>query len=872
MALTAAGCRRPEQKVFPAVIPVESTNFGEFEYYNTALSRGNALYKLSIKLFEGKPILISPNNDFAANRAVSEARISAELYNLYNPKRFFKPVNAGVETDLASALAVATERIGNALNSGENVVFAVDYRRSPSLLKMIAAITEQFPNTHFIDFDKNIDLSKYSNFLKNNLFNSVDLSNIDYILSLNEDIFGASEYSQYLMEKIDFDDCQVNVVTGCNIKRCYEYLGEDLELKDYYQKLVSDLSINLLERLLGSDSPTKYSKYITEIGEKLKRAKNPLIINGVNIYQDGDVSRFYINGLREYFNNLTVVDLSSVSMLYKCSNTLNSYVDNAKFFIDCQDVINRKSINIRKALKNKAGKFDCMRLTYYNNPSEIKNLITIPKAHFLETWSDGLSLDGDYSIQQPVINKLNANSLSSEELICLIYKQIGIKTLQKYNDYYEFVKSELNDEKVFEETIVNTIKSNHVTMSDMTNELSKNSADIAVNNSKQNEVSSNNKIRLMPRVNPNIRTYDDYMNPWLRELKNPHTSIAYYNILEINANTANQYQLNQGDWAKISDREDSAELPIAINNNLPDGIIVSDLNYGYENSQYSGANIDKFQKDNYYSLMPIRLDKVDKPKVDLQYNFNKIDELQLNYLKKIKEIDNFTIHKNYTYLDKHWGLIVDIDACTGCNACVIACKVENNIPTVGAKNVEKSRDMDWITILKSTTKSGKQIYIPYMCQHCENAPCETACPVNAATHSPEGLSETVYNRCVGTRYCMAACQYKVRKFNFVDYFAEYPKELSAGLNPRVTLRSRGVVEKCSLCVQRLNEYNAQNEEVQKLGLPKTACSEACPRNAIKLVDLNSTEARQYLKENEDKIYQIVFNSSNKPSVYYLLSE
>ena len=270
--------------------------------------------------------------------------------------------------------------------------------------------------------------------------------------------------------------------------------------------------------------------------------------------------------------------------------------------------------------------------------------------------------------------------------------------------------------------------------------------------------------------------------------------------------------------------------------------------------------------------MPIRLEKIDKPKVDLQYNFNKIAELQLNYLKKIKEIDNFTIHKNYTYLDKHWGLIVDIDACTGCNACVIACKVENNIPTVGAKNIEKSRDMDWITILKSTTKSGKQIYIPYMCQHCENAPCETACPVNAATHSPEGLSETVYNRCVGTRYCMAACQYKVRKFNFVDYFAEYPKELSAGLNPRVTVRSRGVVEKCSLCVQRLNEYNAQNEEVQKLGLPKTACSEACPRNAIKLVDLNSTETRQYLKENEDKIYQIVFNSSNKPSVYYLLSE
>lgn len=872
MALTAAGCRRPEQKVFPAVIPVESTNFGEFEYYNTALSRGNALYRLSIKLFEGKPILMSPNNDFAANRAVSEARISAELYNLYNPKRFFKPVNAGVETDLASALAVASERIGNALNAGENVVFAVDYRRSPSLLKMIAAITEQYPNTHFIDFDKNIDLSKYSNFLKNNLFNSVDLSNIDYILSLNEDIFGASEYSQYLMEKIDFDKCQVNVVSNCDVISCAKVIDSGIELEKYYQKFVSDLKLYMLGEYDGSDNPAKYSKYVAEIGEKLKRARNPLIINATNNCQMRSVNSININELKKTFNSITVVDLSPVNVLYKCSNNLNSYVYNAKCFIDCQDVINRKSSDIYKSLKNKSDSVGCVRLTCYNNQSEIKNLITIPKAHFLETWSDGLNLDGDYAIQQPVINKLNANSLSSEELICLIYKQLGVTTLQKYNDYYEFVKSELNDEKMFEETIVSTIKSNYVTMSDMTKELSEYPADNVVKTSKVIALNSNNKIRLIPRVNPNIRTYDDYMNPWLRELKNPLTSIAYYNILEINANTANRYQLNQGDWAKLSDREDSVELPIAINNNLSDGIIVSDLNYGYENSQYSGANINKFQKDNYNSLLPIRLEKVDKPKVDLQYNFNKIAELQLNYLKKIKEIDNFTIHKNYTYLDKHWGLIVDIDACNGCNACVIACKVENNIPTVGAKNVEKSRDMDWITILKSTTKSGKQIYIPYMCQHCENAPCETACPVNAATHSPEGLSETVYNRCVGTRYCMAACQYKVRKFNFVDYFAEYPKELSAGLNPRVTVRSRGVVEKCSLCVQRLNEYNALNEEEQKLGLPKTACSEACPRNAIKLVDLNSTETRQYLKENEDKIYQIVFNSSNKPSVYYLLSE
>lgn len=224
---------------------------------------------------------------------------------------------------------------------------------------------------------------------------------------------------------------------------------------------------------------------------------------------------------------------------------------------------------------------------------------------------------------------------------------------------------------------------------------------------------------------------------------------------------------------------------------------------------------------------------------------------------------------NYEYLGRKWGLVIDLRQCNGCNLCVSACRIENNIPVPSEEAFDANRDMDWVSIVESKYAS-KRVFIPFMCQHCENAPCEAACPVNATVHSPEGLNEMVYNRCLGTRYCMAACQYRVRRFNYRNYWEATDERERARLNPRVTVRTRGVVEKCSLCVQKLNEYEALSENEQKKRKLHTACSEICPLKAIKLVDLNSEEFHNIKRENSDNLYQIIVNSNTKPSIFYIL--
>lgn len=714
IATFAGACRRPEQKVYPAVNPIQTTTFGDYEYFDTALARRNDVQRLVIKTYDGKPIYITPN---ALPAASGSTNLLGELYNLYNPKRFFKP-NIAIE----NCVKQIAEVIENNAASDNYIVFALDYKRSPALLSLIDETAKQKHNVIFYDFKELVDLSDTNS------------------------------------------------------------------------------------------------------------------LPAVEALRAGGITAF----------------------------------------IDCQNLIASGLHKHHKYLKNKLNSAKCYALGYYKLPGDLHSVCTLPKAHFLETWSDCLTLGGDYYIQQPIVRKLNSDAISSEELIFLISKELGCVTSENAETLYDYIKLNLGDEKLFEQAILSGVNGENIP----------NVRQIAPAKffSESFDVYPDGKsdcLRLFPQRSPIIRSFEDYMNPFLREIKNPSTSIAFYNVLEINRLTAKNLQVSTGDFVKISAGGESAELPVAINDNLPDNALITNTEFGYAHEEYDGANINNIIYADFDCNPQINVSKTGKHR-DIPYKFDEIRNKSTNFLINIKKIDKFTTYKKIQYLEHRYGLLVDLNLCNGCSACVVACRNENNIPIVGIENIEKSRDMNWLTIMsidrknivKQTSqvienKTGK-VFIPYMCQHCENAPCEKACPVNASTHSPEGLSETIYNRCIGTRYCMAACQYKVRKFNFSNHFIDYPSELTAALNPKITVRGRGVVEKCSLCVQRINEFNSLNEEDKRGALPKTACMEVCPHEAIKLVDLNSESFREYLKINEEKLYQIVFGSANKPSVFYKL--
>ena len=234
-----------------------------------------------------------------------------------------------------------------------------------------------------------------------------------------------------------------------------------------------------------------------------------------------------------------------------------------------------------------------------------------------------------------------------------------------------------------------------------------------------------------------------------------------------------------------------------------------------------------------------------------------------------------SLFPNYTYDKNAWGMSIDMNSCVGCNACVVACYAENNISVVGKKQVKIGRNMQWLridTYFEGDLDAPKAHFQPMTCQHCENAPCEQVCPVGATLHTPEGLNMMVYNRCVGTRYCSNNCPYKVRRFNFL-LFADYDTEsLKLMRNPDVSIRSRGVMEKCSYCVQRINaaKFEADKENrVVRDGEIVTACQQACPTNAITFGNINEKDSRVAKLKADERNYKVLEDINTRPRTTYL---
>jgi molybdopterin-containing oxidoreductase family iron-sulfur binding subunit len=234
-----------------------------------------------------------------------------------------------------------------------------------------------------------------------------------------------------------------------------------------------------------------------------------------------------------------------------------------------------------------------------------------------------------------------------------------------------------------------------------------------------------------------------------------------------------------------------------------------------------------------------------------------------------------TLYRELEFPGEKWGMAIDLSACVGCSACTVACQSENNIPVVGPEQVIHSREMHWIRIdryYEGDPSAPRTVHQPVLCQQCDNAPCETVCPVNATTHSEDGLNQMTYNRCVGTRYCANNCPYKVRRFNFFDYTATKREPETLALNPEVTVRPRGVMEKCTFCVQRIQDVRfrakAEDRPVRD-GEIRPACAVACPARAIVFGNLNDPGSEVSRLSASDRGYKLLEELGARPAITYL---
>ena len=411
---------------------------------------------------------------------------------------------------------------------------------------------------------------------------------------------------------------------------------------------------------------------------------------------------------------------------------------------------------------------------------------------------------------------------------------------------------------------------------------------------------------------------------WLQELPDPLTKLTWDNPALVSPTTAESLGLTSGDWIRLDYAGRSMELPVWLLPGMTDGVVALTVGYGRSHAGRvgSGVGVNAFTVRGSLALgfdsgaRLTRLERTYPLSVTQEHGSMEgrpvVRESTLTALRSrtaagteqaaspdgegasaadhpeeggvsgalgvfAEEPHLFSLWKEHAYDQGHqWGMTIDLNSCIGCNACMVACQSENNVPVVGKTQVAMGREMHWIRLDRyfsgEPSGSPEVVFQPVPCMQCEDAPCEQVCPVAATVHDAEGLNVMVYNRCIGTRYCSNNCPYKVRRFNFFNYTKDTPDTLQLAMNPDVTVRSRGVMEKCTYCTQRINrekiDARLAGRELRD-GDVKTACQQACPASAIEFGDLRNPSSRIVQAKADPRNYALLGELNTKPRTTYL---
>jgi Fe-S-cluster-containing dehydrogenase component len=381
--------------------------------------------------------------------------------------------------------------------------------------------------------------------------------------------------------------------------------------------------------------------------------------------------------------------------------------------------------------------------------------------------------------------------------------------------------------------------------------------------------------------------------PWLQELPDPVTKLVWDNYACFSLRDAKQLKIKEGQYVALTVGSQKVEVPAHIQPGQADGVVGLAIGYGRNGAGRvaDGVGVNAFALAGWAngravtSGLPVKVEvRAKRIEMSGTQGHHTMEGRQLVVEEALKDhVKNpggsihrhkmFSMWSEHEYKGHKWGMVIDLNTCTGCSACVIACQSENNIPTVGRRYVIEGREMHWLRIDRYYVGSPEDpdvVHQPLPCMHCDNAPCETVCPVAATTHSDEGTNDMIYNRCVGTRYCSNNCPYKVRRFNWFDY-TEVVAPRHLALNPEVTVRHRGVMEKCTFCIHRIKSAkSAAKIEDRRLkdGDVKTACQQGCPANCITFGDLNDPESAVRKAFDSKKSYELLEELNTKPAVRY----
>jgi molybdopterin-containing oxidoreductase family iron-sulfur binding subunit len=545
-----------------------------------------------------------------------------------------------------------------------------------------------------------------------------------------------------------------------------------------------------------------------------------------------------------------------------------------------------------------------------------------PQPHYLESWEDVESVSGLVGIRQPTLPRRGNTRPILESLGA--WSGSPKPAYDLLREYWKAnVYPRQTEERSFETFWDRTVHNGYAQVTPV--RLQPKPFDMAaVRPAHRSAPPADDSLYLLLYPKVSMRDGRHAYNPWLQELPDPLTKVTWDNYACLSPTTAARLGVTEGDVVslEVGDRATQVHLPIFIQPGQHDRAIAVALGYGSMASERfakvgppwlearptvgenglvgqnvapllkwgdgtlryargdvrvsrTGAKHSLASTQGHHSLsVPAHLASAGSERRPI------VQETPLSALAdRVAEESRDQKHAgmwpaDHPTSEHRWGMVIDLNACTGCSACVIACQAENNIPVVGKDEVSRHREMHWLRIDRYYSEKGDETQVafqPMLCQHCEKAPCETVCPVLATVHSEEGLNEQVYNRCVGTRYCANNCPYKVRRFNWFAY-AHDDHLQNLALNPDVTVRSRGVMEKCTFCVQRIQDVRLEARrrgEVLREGDVQTACQQSCPAQAIVFGDLNDRRSQVVQQRQDPRHYHVLEELNIGPSVGYL---
>ncbi len=922
-AIMGACTRMPVEKTIPYLVQPQNIVAGKPYWYASTCGSCTAHCGILVKTREGRPIKIEGNPDSLVSGGGLCAVGQASVLELYDSNRLTSPLHDGKACTWQTLDNAVLGKLKAATENNRAIRLVTGTITSPTTKNLISAFLTKYPTAKHIAYDAcsaSALIAAHETLFGKKVLPHFHFDEAKIIVGIGADFLGtwispvefarAWAKNRRLKDKTMSRHVQFEsnmTITGANA-------DERIAVSLSEQKLVVLSLLNECLRLAGFAAPTSvastHQNRISQLARELMQNKGrSLVVCGVNDIHLQTIVAGINHVLQNYGTTIDVNNASNQKMGndsdFKLLVTeLTQGQVEALIFVDVNPLYDwPDSIALAAGIKKTPL---AVSVTQSLDETARACHFIATKSHFLEEWNDAEPVASQFQLAQPVINTLFDTRSFGDSL--LKWNETPGTYLEAIKtSWRETIFSKQSSQLFFEPFWQSCVQKGvynaaHGPATSVTiNDSVLNSAALAL--SDQSKVSAKD-FEITTYESVALRDGAKANNPWLQELPDPITKATWDNYFSVNPSDATKLAIKDGDIVTVGKDNKSLTLPVIVQPGQALGTVSVALGYGRESAGRVGTgiggnayNLTSMQSTfRDYSFSGAVVSKTGKHKkmalTQTHYSMEKrplVKETTLAAYKSDEASGNKDSHDLVMLWQQHetkgpsYGMAIDLNACIGCSGCLVGCQAENNVPVVGRDEVANQREMSWIRLdryYSGDVNNPEVVFQPMMCQHCGNAPCESVCPVLATVHSSDGLNQQVYNRCVGTRYCANNCPYKVRRFNWFDYAgnAKFDYHLNndkgrLALNPDIVVRSRGVMEKCSMCIQRIQEEkNLAAKEGRKVDADniKTACQQSCPTDAIVFGDLNDAGGKlmKFMNGNKRR-YQVLAELNVKPHVNYL---